>query len=145
MMRQLLLLAGAGNLATCAATGSVMRAASPPAPNGSCSYPTNCPDKVLPRADKQTWLMNASTIIMPCNNTGFTDPQSTKGWSVVVRFIISFCLARSGFGVLDCLPEARGDRCRISTGQTLKAPALHQAGRSTARWTTKRCCSSRSR
>lgn len=32
---------------------------------GSCSYPTNCPDKVLPRADKQTWAMNASTIIMP--------------------------------------------------------------------------------
>ena len=29
------------------------------------------------------WLMNASTIIMPCNNTGFTDPVSTKGWGVV--------------------------------------------------------------
>ena len=37
----------------------------PLAAPGSCSYPTNCPDKVLPRADKQTWAMNASTIIMP--------------------------------------------------------------------------------
>jgi len=51
--------------------------------NGSCSYPVNCPNEVLPRADKQTWAMNASTIIMPCNNTGFTDPQSTKGWGIV--------------------------------------------------------------
>jgi hypothetical protein len=50
---------------------------------GSCSYPINCPNDVLPRADKQTWVMNASTIIMPCNNTGFTDPQSTKGWGIV--------------------------------------------------------------
>jgi len=38
---------------------------------------------VLPRADKQTWAMNKSTIIMPCNNTGFTDPQTTLGWGVV--------------------------------------------------------------
>lgn len=36
----------------------------------NCSYPINCPGKVLPRADKQTWQMNKSTIIMPCNNTG---------------------------------------------------------------------------
>ena len=48
-----------------------------------CAYPANCPNKVLPRADKQTWSMNASTIIMPCNDTGFTDPSSTLGWSVV--------------------------------------------------------------
>ena len=48
-----------------------------------CGYPVNCPGKVLPREDKQTWMMNASTIIMPCNNTGFTDPQSTKGWGIV--------------------------------------------------------------
>ena len=32
---------------------------------------------------KQTWLMNLSTIIMPCNNTGYTDPKSTLGWGVV--------------------------------------------------------------
>ena len=24
-----------------------------------------------------------STIIMPCNNTGFTDPQTTLGWGIV--------------------------------------------------------------
>lgn len=30
-----------------------------------------------------SWLMNESTIIMPCNETGFTDPASTKGWSIV--------------------------------------------------------------
>jgi hypothetical protein len=28
-------------------------------------------------------MMNKSTIIMPCNDTGFTDPQSTKGWGIV--------------------------------------------------------------
>ena len=28
-------------------------------------------------------MMNKSTIIMPCNNTGFTDPESTKGWGIV--------------------------------------------------------------
>lgn len=27
--------------------------------------------------------MNLSTIIMPCNDTGFTDPQSTLGWGIV--------------------------------------------------------------
>ena len=32
---------------------------------------------------KQTFQMNLSTIIMPCNYTGYTDPDSTKGWGVV--------------------------------------------------------------
>ena len=63
------------------ASTEVMSAAA--AAPGSCSYPTNCPNKVLPRADKQTWVMNKSTIIMPCNNTGFTDPNTTLGWGVV--------------------------------------------------------------
>lgn len=27
--------------------------------------------------------MNASTIIMPCNYTGFQDPSTTAGWGVV--------------------------------------------------------------
>ena len=49
----------------------------------NCTYPKNCPHRVLPRADKQTWMMNRSTIIMPCNDTGFTDPRSTRGWAVV--------------------------------------------------------------
>ena len=48
-----------------------------------CSYPVNCPNKVLPRSDTQTWQMNRSTIIMPCNDTGFTNPNSTLGWSIV--------------------------------------------------------------
>ena len=30
-----------------------------------------------------TYQMNISTIIMPCNNSGYTDPSSTKGWGVV--------------------------------------------------------------
>jgi hypothetical protein len=30
-----------------------------------------------------TWRMNESTIIMPCNYTGFTDPQTTKNWAVI--------------------------------------------------------------
>jgi len=33
-------------------------------------WPNTCPG-VVPRPPyKQTWLMNLSTIIMPCNNTG---------------------------------------------------------------------------
>jgi len=44
-------------------------------------WPNTCPG-VVPQG-KQSWLMNASTIIMPCNNTGFTDPAVTKGWSIV--------------------------------------------------------------
>jgi hypothetical protein len=27
--------------------------------------------------------MNLSTIIMPCNNSGFTDPDTTKGWGLI--------------------------------------------------------------
>eukprot|EP01088_Endostelium_zonatum_P009664 TRINITY_DN2294_c0_g1_i1.p1 TRINITY_DN2294_c0_g1~~TRINITY_DN2294_c0_g1_i1.p1 ORF type:complete len:424 (+),score=76.26 TRINITY_DN2294_c0_g1_i1:67-1338(+) len=30
-----------------------------------------------------TWQMNLSTIIMPCNEQGFTDPSSTKGWGLI--------------------------------------------------------------
>lgn len=44
-------------------------------------WPHTCPG-TLPKM-KQTWLMNMSTIIMPCNNTGFTDPLSTLGWGIV--------------------------------------------------------------
>eukprot|EP00035_Acanthoeca_spectabilis_P023004 m.447099 g.447099 ORF g.447099 m.447099 type:complete len:428 (+) comp19468_c0_seq1:101-1384(+) len=46
-----------------------------------CPWPNTCPG-TLPKM-KQTWLMNLSTIIMPCNDTGFTDPQSTLGWGIV--------------------------------------------------------------
>ena len=28
-----------------------------------------------------TYVMNQSTIIMPCNYSGATDPESTKGWA----------------------------------------------------------------
>jgi hypothetical protein len=31
----------------------------------------------------QTWQMNLSTIIQPCNDSGYTDPATTKGWGVV--------------------------------------------------------------
>lgn len=30
-----------------------------------------------------TYMMNLSTIIMPCNNSGYTDPATTVGWGVV--------------------------------------------------------------
>ena len=29
------------------------------------------------------WQMNRSTLIMPCNGTGPTDPSSTKGWGTI--------------------------------------------------------------
>ena len=65
-------------------TGGPCAAPAPPSPPpDSCSYPTNCPGKVFPRDDTQTWQMNRSTIIMPCNNTGYTDPQTTLGWGIV--------------------------------------------------------------
>ena len=31
----------------------------------------------------QTWQLNRSTIIMPCNYSGPTDPESTVGWAYV--------------------------------------------------------------
>ena len=68
---------------TCTGAGPCFTAPPPPPPVSPCAYPTNCPSKVLPRADKQTWLMNKSTIIMPCNNTGYTDPKTTLGWGIV--------------------------------------------------------------
>ena len=39
--------------------------------------PSVCPYPV-------TYQMNRSTIIMPCNESGLTDPQSTRGWGIVV-------------------------------------------------------------
>ena len=52
--------------------------------NNNCDeWPKTCPG-TFPRSPyKQTWLMNLSTIIMPCNDTGFTDPKSTLGWGIV--------------------------------------------------------------
>ena len=44
-------------------------------------WPRVCPG-TFPRADTQTWLMNRSTIIMPCNYTGFTDPAAVANWSL---------------------------------------------------------------
>jgi hypothetical protein len=38
--------------------------------------PSVCPYPV-------TYQMNRSTIIMPCNESGLTDPESTKGWGIV--------------------------------------------------------------
>eukprot|EP00927_Polykrikos_kofoidii_P062742 TRINITY_DN57545_c0_g1_i1.p1 TRINITY_DN57545_c0_g1~~TRINITY_DN57545_c0_g1_i1.p1 ORF type:complete len:469 (+),score=24.52 TRINITY_DN57545_c0_g1_i1:64-1470(+) len=46
------------------------------------NWPSVCPG-TLPTKMKQTWEMNMSTIIMPCNNTGFTDPATTRGWGIV--------------------------------------------------------------
>merc|ERR1719352_883533 len=44
-------------------------------------WPKTCPG-TLPKMT-QTWMMNLSTIIMPCNNTGYTDPKTTLGWGIV--------------------------------------------------------------
>jgi hypothetical protein len=46
-----------------------------------CEWPSVCPG-TLPTAEP-TWLLNKSTIIMPCNNTGYTDPTTTLGWGIV--------------------------------------------------------------
>ncbi len=32
---------------------------------------------------KPTYQMNMSTMIMPCNDSGFTDPATTKSWAIV--------------------------------------------------------------
>lgn len=44
-------------------------------------WPRTCPG-TFPKMPP-TWQMNLSTIIMPCNDTGYTDPQSTLGWAIV--------------------------------------------------------------
>ena len=56
------------------------------------------------------WQMNLSTIIMPCNYTGWTDPASTKGW-----------------GTVDLI------------GVTVKAREMRTAGQSTHQWTVRKC------
>ena len=37
----------------------------------------------LPAGLPPRYQMNESTIIMPCNNSGYTDPQRTVGWSII--------------------------------------------------------------
>ena len=37
----------------------------------------------LPAGLPPRYQMNQSTIIMPCNNSGYTDPQRTVGWSII--------------------------------------------------------------
>lgn len=67
----------------------------PAAPNGSIfpppgDHPPGCnshgcttiPTTLLPKWPA-TYQMNLSTIIMPCNGTGPTDPESTKGWAYI--------------------------------------------------------------
>ena len=47
-----------------------------------CDWPAVCPG-TLPRPPyKQTWMSNLSTIIMPCNYTGLTNPNTTLGWGI---------------------------------------------------------------
>ena len=64
----------------------------PPAPPGSIfpppgDRPPGCNRKgcttlpTLVPTWAPTYVMNESTLIMPCNTTGSTDPQSTKGWA----------------------------------------------------------------
>eukprot|EP01044_Picomonas_judraskeda_P047790 COSAG03_NODE_27341_length_253_cov_2.012987_1_plen_52_part_10 len=43
-----------------------------PTVSAQLGIPSVCPYPV-------TWQMNQSTIIMPCNESGLTDPQSTVG------------------------------------------------------------------
>eukprot|EP01043_Picozoa_sp_COSAG02_P026238 COSAG02_NODE_1506_length_12232_cov_420.616088_1_plen_147_part_10 len=94
MMSKLKLLACCGHLAllllgsvTAAPHQHMMAPALAPGPPPPCTdWPQTCPDgkSGIPRSPyKQTWMMNLSTIIMPCNNTGYTDPESTKGWGIV--------------------------------------------------------------
>lgn len=61
-------------------TTSVVSFSSGPSPP-KCLWPQVCPG-TLPTG-KPNWMLNKSTIIMPCNNTGFTNPNTTLGWGVV--------------------------------------------------------------
>lgn len=57
---------------------------SPSAPDTPCTgsqWPRVCPG-TFPRADTQSWLMNRSTLIMPCNYTGFVDPRTVAHWGI---------------------------------------------------------------
>jgi len=72
----------------CGATGTLP--CQPPLAPGPCitppdchEWPQTCPGVVPHAPYKQTWMMNLSTIIMPCNDTGYTDPASTAGWGIV--------------------------------------------------------------
>ena len=72
-----------------------------PPPPGSCTYPANCPNKVLPRADKQV-LMPAVHVLgcvkcmsmevckeMPMQNVVLCD--SSRGWIARWHLSAPFC------------------------------------------------------
>lgn len=119
-------------------------------------WPRVCPG-TLPRPDTQTWQMNRSTIIMPCNNTGLTDPRTVANWAITdwdVRPRAPLpsktrpSTPRSPFH--PSLPKTRSSTPRSlfphpNSGPTTRAPAPPTAGRSTSPWTTRSCCSSRCR
>ena len=65
------------------AAAIIITAPAPQGPPPCTDWPQSCPGTVPRSPYKQTWLMNLSTIIQPCNNTGYTDPETTKGWGIV--------------------------------------------------------------
>ena len=71
-------------LAARSSTASIAGIASSATPNWTCGYEggQSKPPCALPPWPA-TWQMNASTIIMPCNYTGYQDPSTTAGWGVV--------------------------------------------------------------
>ena len=44
------------------------------------------------------YQMNQSTIIMPCNNSGYMDPERTVGWSIIDFDLRKHCLRGSRCG-----------------------------------------------
>ena len=71
-------------LAARSSIASIAGIASRATPTWTCGYEGGqskppCPLPPWPA----TWQMNASTIIMPCNYTGYQDPSTTAGWGVV--------------------------------------------------------------
>ncbi len=63
---------------------TALRAAEAPYSDTPCTgdqWPRVCPG-TLPAPATQSWQMNRSTIIMPCNYSGLTDPRTVADWAV---------------------------------------------------------------
>jgi len=60
----------------------------------------------------QSWRMNDSTIAMPCNFTGYTDPAAMAGWAVQD---------------FDVRARARGAPCRARARACRRSPLTFAA------------------
>ena len=84
-----------------------------------------------------TYQMNMSTIIMPCNYSGFTDPKTTVGWAIVwqcsstgrnLATTLSLSLSLLPYAESGPGATALGTPCPSASGLAKTGPSLAQPG-----------------